>query len=103
MMQGGAGLSKDLPPFTIARGNNGICGLNSVGLRRAGFTAEERLELRRLYHLVFRSGKKWAAALEEAKREARFGPGRQLVQFLGEGKRGFCADVSRRRGSEESG
>ena len=37
IMQGGAGVSKDVPPFTVARGVNGICGLNVVGLRRAGF------------------------------------------------------------------
>jgi UDP-N-acetylglucosamine acyltransferase len=43
LMQGGAAVSQDLPPYTIARGDNGICGLNSVGLRRAGFTSEQRL------------------------------------------------------------
>lgn len=57
MMQGGSAISKDLPPFTIARGDNGIAGLNTIGLRRAGFASEQRLELRRLYHLLFRSGK----------------------------------------------
>ncbi|PYI81986.1 MAG: acyl-[acyl-carrier-protein]--UDP-N-acetylglucosamine O-acyltransferase, partial [Verrucomicrobia bacterium] len=50
LMQGGSAISKDLPPFTVARGDNGICGLNTVGLRRAGFTSEQRLELKRLYH-----------------------------------------------------
>ena len=47
IMQGGSAISKDLPPFTVARGDNGICGLNVVGLRRAGFSAAERLELKR--------------------------------------------------------
>ena len=41
IMQGGAAISKDLPPFTVARGINGICGLNVVGLRRAGFSAAD--------------------------------------------------------------
>ena len=40
LMQGGAAISKDLPPYTVARGDNGICGLNTIGLRRAGFTAD---------------------------------------------------------------
>ena len=39
MMQGGAGISKDLPPFTIARGDNRSGGLNVVGLRRAGVSS----------------------------------------------------------------
>ncbi|MEI9960981.1 MAG: hypothetical protein WDM76_07560 [Limisphaerales bacterium] len=29
IMQGGSAISKDLPPFTVARGDNGICGLTS--------------------------------------------------------------------------
>ena len=66
LMQGGAAISKDLPPFTVAFRENEICGLNIVGLRRAGFTAEQRLELKRLYHLLFRSGKNLREALAEA-------------------------------------
>ena len=38
LMQGGASISKDLPPFAIARGANRLAGLNIIGLRRAGFT-----------------------------------------------------------------
>src|SRR5260370_3986188 len=68
IMQGGSAISKDLPPFTIARGDNGICGLNAVGLRRAGFTAEQRLELKKLYHALFRSGKNFRSAIAEAQK-----------------------------------
>src|ERR1051325_4737819 len=39
LMQGGSAISKDLPPYTVARGDNGICGLNTIGLRRAGMSA----------------------------------------------------------------
>jgi UDP-N-acetylglucosamine acyltransferase len=48
IMQGGSGVGQDLPPFTIATGVNTICGLNIIGLRRAGFAAEQRLELKQL-------------------------------------------------------
>jgi len=47
LMQGGSVVTKDLPPYCVARGFNGTCGLNTVGLRRAGLTAEQRLELKR--------------------------------------------------------
>ena len=40
LMQGGSAISKDLPPYTVARGDNGICGLNTIGLRRAGMSPE---------------------------------------------------------------
>src|SRR2546430_839548 len=71
LMQGGSAISKDLPPFCVARGDNGICGLNSVGLRRAGFTNERRLELKRLYHALFRSGEKLSVALAAARKNSR--------------------------------
>lgn len=100
LMQGGAGISKDLPPFTIARGNNRIAGLNTVGLRRAGLGSEERLELRRLYHLVFRSGLKFRDALSRARTEARSQYAKQMVEFLESGRKGFCADA--RGGSRAS-
>src|SRR5262249_57622491 len=56
MMQGGSAISKDLPPFTVARGDNSCCGLNTIGLRRAGLSPADRLELKQLYHSLFRSG-----------------------------------------------
>lgn len=92
LMQGGAAISKDLPPFSIAQKINEICGLNVVGLRRAGFTPEERMELKRLYRLLFRSGKNFGQALTEAEEVANAAAGRLLLAFLKESKRGVCAD-----------
>ena len=60
LMQGGSVITQDLPPFTMMHRVNELCGLNSVGLRRAGFTAEQRLELKRLYHAVVSQRKKFA-------------------------------------------
>ena len=67
MMQGGSRVSKDIPPFTIVRNTNIICGLNVVGLRRHGFTTEQRLELRKLYHALFLSRRKMQEALADAR------------------------------------
>ena len=95
MMQGGSGISKDLPPFTMLSQGNVICGLNVVGLRRAGFTVEQRLELKRLYRLLFRSGKNLRAALAEAQKEFSSAPARTLLDFLASAKRGVCVDTGR--------
>ena len=95
LMQGGAAISQDLPPFTIARRDNEICGLNIVGLRRAGFTAEQRLELKRLYHVLFRSGKNLREALAGAQNEFASEPARVLLNFIAGAKRGVCADPGR--------
>jgi UDP-N-acetylglucosamine acyltransferase len=95
IMQGGSAISKDLPPFTVARGGNGICGLNTVGLRRAGFTAEQRLELRKLYHALFRRRKNLLTAIAEAQNNFSSAPAKILLQFVAEAKRGLCADTGR--------
>lgn len=95
LMQGGAAISQDLPPFTIAQRENEICGLNVVGLRRAGFTAEQRLELKRLYHLLFRSGKNLRVALAEARKTFTSTLAKVLPDFVAEAKHGVCADAGR--------
>ena len=102
LMQGRAGIGKDLPPYTIARGVNGICGLNVVGLRRAGFTVEQRLELKRLYHLIFRSGRLMKNALEEAARIFTSASARTMIDFVASAKRGVCMDTGTSEEGDES-
>jgi len=93
LMQGGAAISKDLPPFTIVHGVNALCGLNVVGLRRAGFTAEERLELKQLYHALFRSGQNLRSALAQAREKFSSPTAKVLLAFVAESKRGVCSDA----------
>jgi len=95
LMQGGSAISKDLPPFCVARGDNGICGLNAVGLRRAGFSSDQRLELRRLYHFLFRSGRPLRHAVDEARQQFVSESSRVLLEFVAATRRGVCADVGR--------
>jgi UDP-N-acetylglucosamine acyltransferase len=100
MMQGGAAISKDLPPFTVARGMNEICGLNTIGLRRAGLNSEERLELKRLYRALFRAGQNLRAAVADAQTKFTGAAARTMLEFVAAAKRGVVADVSREAGSE---
>jgi len=101
IMQGGSAISKDLPPFTIARGDNGICGLNAVGLRRAGFSAEQRLELRKLYHALFRSRKNLRAVVAEAQKNFSSPAAKVLLEFVAAAKRGLCSDTGHTTGESE--
>jgi UDP-N-acetylglucosamine acyltransferase len=94
MMQGGSAISKDLPPFMVALRDNEICGLNIVGLRRAGITSEERLELKRLYHALFRSGENLRAAVNKAQSDFKGAPARAVLGFISTAKRGVCAHGS---------
>ena len=62
--------------------------INSVGLRRAGFSTETRRALKNAYHLLFRSG----MPLEDALRELELSADenvRHLVNFIRGSKRGF--------------
>jgi UDP-N-acetylglucosamine acyltransferase len=100
MMQGGAAISMDLPPFTIASqvSGNSMCGLNIVGLRRAGLTSDQRLELKALYRDLFRSGVNLRAALVNAQSKYKSAPARTLLDFVASSKRGVCSDVGSRAG-----
>ncbi len=103
IMQGGSAISKDLPPYTVARGDNGICGLNTVGLRRSGMQAEDRLELKRLYHALFRSGEPLRRAVERARETFTSPAAKVLLDFIAASKRGVCADTGTTRRTESAG
>ena len=94
MMRGGAAISKDLPPFCVALRENEMCGLNTVGLRRAGFSGAERLELKRLYHFVFRGGRLFRAAVAEAREKFTGAGAKAVIEFVTAAKRGVCSDSS---------
>ena len=96
LMRGGSGISKDLPPYTIATGENHICGLNVVGLRRAGFTDEQRLELKRLYRLLFRERLRLKDALAQARETFESPAARVMIDFVAASQRGVCSDLGAR-------
>ena len=66
MVGGASGVLRDVPPFVICSGNP--CtphGLNSVGLRRAGFTLEQLNVLKECYRALYREGNLVADAIRE--------------------------------------
>jgi UDP-N-acetylglucosamine acyltransferase len=103
LMRGGSAISQDLPPFTMARRENEICGLNVIGLRRAGFTAEQRMELKRIYQALFRSGKNLRAAIDEAQKEFVSPPAKIFLNFVAEAKRGVCRSRGGVAGESDDG
>jgi UDP-N-acetylglucosamine acyltransferase len=94
IMQGGSAISRDLPPYTVARWGNGMCGLNVIGLRRAGLSADERLELKKLYHKLFRAAENLSTAAAAARQEFTSAPAKIMLDFIATAKRGVCRDVS---------
>jgi UDP-N-acetylglucosamine acyltransferase len=89
MVGGKAKIVQDVLPFFTTDGNPArVRGLNTVGLRRAGFDADARRNLKRAYQLLFRSGVPLAAALAELK-QMNDEHVRHLVNFIRNSKRGF--------------
>ena len=87
MAQGSSGFGKDIPPFLLAAKRNLVFGVNVVGMRRAGFTAAERDDVKRAFKLLYRSGLNTRQALEEAAR-TDFGPlGREFFAFVENAKK----------------
>jgi UDP-N-acetylglucosamine acyltransferase len=80
-MISGMRLTNDVPPFMLV-GPGGVVGTNVVGLRRAGFSAEERAEIRQAYKMLYRSKLMFREAIGQVAETVRTEPGRRLVEFL---------------------
>jgi UDP-N-acetylglucosamine acyltransferase len=91
MVQGSSAFGKDLPPFVIAAERNYVFGLNVVGLRRAGFSAQDRDEIKAAFKLIYLSGLNISQALEKAATMKVGAPAREFLDFVANAKkRGIC-------------
>jgi UDP-N-acetylglucosamine acyltransferase len=91
MVQGSSAFGKDLPPFVIAAERNFVFGINAVGLRRAGFSQEDREEIRAAFKLVYTTGLNVGQALEKATTMNFGAPAREFLDFVANAKkRGIC-------------
>lgn len=91
MVQGSSAFGKDLPPFVIAAERNSVFGINVIGLRRAGFSAQDRDETKAAFKLLYLRGLNISQALEKAA-TIKFGaPAREFLDFVANAKkRGIC-------------
>ena len=91
VIQGNGSFSKDIPHYCAAHLKNRIKGLNVVGLRRQGFTAEERGEIKELFHLLFCGGMNLTQALQQAMTREWSEKARRLLEFVqAPSKKGVC-------------
>lgn len=65
MVSGGCKVSKDVPPFIkVARDPISFAGINSIGLRRRGFTNDKINEIQAIYRALYHNGLNNSDALE---------------------------------------
>jgi UDP-N-acetylglucosamine acyltransferase len=101
MVRGGERFNKDVPPFVSAYGTSLVSGINAIGLKRAGFSAEARMEIKRAFKLVYREGFNISQAIEES-RNHTWGPEAQyFLDFIASAKKRGISSIAR-RGSAES-
>ena len=97
MVGGKSKIVQDVLPFFTTDGNPPrVCGLNTVGLRRAGFSSETRRALKKAYQLLFRSSLPLEVALEEM-RQLEDENVAHLISFIRASRRGFARERRRER------
>lgn len=91
---GNTRVNTNIPPFIRAVGYDACAhGLNTVGLRRRGFTRETLSQLKRAYAMLFRSKLRLEDRLIQIEREVDCEEARQLVSFIRKPSRyGFCRE-----------
>ena len=94
MVGGLARIRQDVPPFvTVDGGSTMVVGLNRIGLRRAGFTPQQMVDLKEAYRVIYRSGLPWEEMLDALETQFTGGPAAEfLAFFVGGHSRGFVQE-----------
>jgi len=99
---GASAVSKDIPPYVLAVGNRAkLYGLNSIGLRRQGFSKAALDEIKRAYTIIFRSSLTLSQAAEALERELPSSEhAGRFIAFIKGSKRGIARERTKARKSD---
>ncbi len=88
---GGYRVAKDVPPYILAVNEPlTYAGLNSVGLRRRGFTEEQLLALKRAYKIIFKSNLNVSQAVQHLRAAGELTEEVKIVlEFIEKSERGI--------------
>ena len=91
MVSGGALVRKDVPPYTkAAKEPLSYIGINSIGLRRRGFTTEKITEIQNIYRILYQKNYNNTQAIEKIEAEMKATPERdEILQFIRNSQRGI--------------
>lgn len=92
MISGGAMITQDIPPYTVAQGDRAkTMGLNLIGLKRRGFSLETIRGIKAAYRTIFRSGLHLEEALQKVDDEIESTPELDhFVNFIKTSQRGIA-------------
>lgn len=91
IMSGSSGTRQDIPPYAMCAGRPAeLKGINKVGLRRRGFSAEQRKNVQRAYDILWFSGLQMSDATQQVRAEMGYDPNiTALLDFIAQSKRGI--------------
>jgi UDP-N-acetylglucosamine acyltransferase len=91
MISGGSLVRKDVPPFTKSgREPLTYAGVNSIGLKRRGFSDELINEIQEVYRFLYNKGLNTNDALAEIEKSIRKSPERdEIIDFIRNSERGI--------------
>lgn len=91
LMRGLSGASRDVPPYSIVDWQNRVRGVNSVGLKRAGFDECRIRDIKESFRILFRKGRNLSLAVKEIEaKENNSADVLALLEFIKSSKRGVC-------------
>jgi UDP-N-acetylglucosamine acyltransferase len=102
MMRGLSRTSRDVPPFCLMDGTHTLRAINSVGLRRAGFSSAVIRSLREAFAILFREPQNLKIALERLERQERLSAEVvEMIAFIRQSTRGVASAPRRTPHLEE--
>ncbi|MBY0232371.1 MAG: acyl-ACP--UDP-N-acetylglucosamine O-acyltransferase [Gemmataceae bacterium] len=96
LLSGLSGMTMDVPPFTIHQRINVVCGVNVIGMRRAGISNGSIDAVRKAFAVLYRSGQLVRASVAQLEQQMGHVPEvMELVSFIRAAKRGITVDLDR--------
>ena len=91
MISGGSLVRKDVPPFTkAAREPLSYCGINSIGLKRSGYSDAKINEIQDIYRIVYLKGYNNTKAIDQIEVNYPSSPERdEILGFIKNSERGI--------------
>jgi UDP-N-acetylglucosamine acyltransferase len=91
MIGGGSLVRKDIPPFVkAAKEPLSYVGINSIGLRRRGYSSDAINDIQNVYRILFQKNYNTTQAVEIMETELPATPERdEVIQFIRNSQRGI--------------
>lgn len=92
MVGGFSGVGQDIPPYMIASGARvKLFGLNTLGLKRHGFSDSTVNELKKAYKILFREKRTLKDAIKKIQEDLPYTDEiKHMIEFIQKNKRGIC-------------